>query len=401
MKYVNLVLLSITTSWRCVLPSATPAEKRREVIAEFKYPPLPIQGVPLVSDSVEIKRAYCAANFPQYLKPVGPGMSDKSVESLCYLHRLVNRPEAWPREFNNWADAWTHWKIATAILEIEGYDIQQNLTGIKFGDNPGWIIQPNTELILCTEKIPKDASSLDQLLAAVVKSVRGKSSDATETSVVDGPTSVPIALQHHNLAVIPKGSEFQVVYDAKSPSGRIVHLSRNIIIRSSIDGSFSVQLLQPDSADLELMESLNRPFNSLLPSKSTFRASAVDYTNSKDFRQYLRKWGAAARLAWIDCSSACRGPWPRSFAQTVCSAACSAADLASVVWWVQLKLCCRGIIMARHRHPFRYSLGSTARGCVHGLATRWHVLSYVVIQFWIGTFVFIFSGTHECCGFAG
>jgi len=127
---------------------------------------------------------------------------------------------------------------------------------------------------------------------------------------ITSPLAGSIALQHHNLMVIPKGSEWQVVYDAAHPTKRIVHLSRNIITLSEPDGSFTVQLLRPSAGDLELMEKLNRPFNTLLPSKSTFRASAVDYTNSKHFRQYLRKWGAAAHLAWIDCSAACR--WPPS-----------------------------------------------------------------------------------------
>ena len=114
-----------------------------------------------------------------------------------------------------------------------------------------------------------------------------------------------IALQHHNLLVIPKGPEWQVVYDAKHSKGRTVHLTSNTVINRHANGSYSVQLLRPTSEESLTLAARNRSFNSLLPSKRTFRASAVDYSNSKHFRQYLRKWGAAARLAWIDCSSAC------------------------------------------------------------------------------------------------
>ena len=115
-----------------------------------------------------------------------------------------------------------------------------------------------------------------------------------------------IALQHHNLLVIPKGPEWQVVYDAKHSKGRTVHLASNTVINRHADGSFNVQLLKPTSEESLTLAARNRSFNSVLPSKRTFRASAVDYSNSKHFRQYLRKWGAAARLAWVDCSSACR-----------------------------------------------------------------------------------------------
>ena len=96
-----------------------------------------------------------------------------------------------------------------------------------------------------------------------------------------------------------------MVYDAKHSKGRIVYLSRNIIIKCQADGGFNVQVLRPTSEESLTLAARNRAFNSLLPSKRTFRASAVDYSNSKHFRQYLRKWGAAAGLAWIDCSSAC------------------------------------------------------------------------------------------------
>ncbi len=136
-------------------------------------------------------RAYCGSRFPQYLLPVGPGMTDKSVTALCYLHRITNRPDVWPREFHNWADAWPQWQTATVMLGLEGHDIRDNLTGIRFGDNPGWIIQHNTDLILCSEKIPKSAEELEQLLLAVVKAVKGKSADPEQTSVCDGPCTVP------------------------------------------------------------------------------------------------------------------------------------------------------------------------------------------------------------------
>ena len=77
------------------------------------------------------------------------------------------------------------------MLGIEGHDIRDNLTGIRFGDNPGWIVQHNTDLILCSEKIPKSAEELEQLLLTVVKAVRGKSTDPEQTSVCDGPCTVP------------------------------------------------------------------------------------------------------------------------------------------------------------------------------------------------------------------
>ena len=170
---------------------AAPADARREVIAEFQYPPTPLQGVPAQNDSVDRKRAYCVDKFPQYLPPMGPGMTDVSVDHLCYLHRIANRPDAWPCEFNNWCDAWAHWGVAADILGREGHDIQHILTGIRFGDNPGWIIQPNTDLILCEERCPESAAGLEQLLSAVVKNIRGKSSDPSETSVCDGPCTVP------------------------------------------------------------------------------------------------------------------------------------------------------------------------------------------------------------------
>jgi len=125
-------------------------------------------------------REYCGGKFPQYLLPVGPGMTDKSVTALCYLHRITNRPDAWPREFHNWADAWTHWQMATVMLGLEGHDIRDNLTGIRFGDNPGWIVQHNTDLILCSEKIPKSAEELEHC-----------STDLEQTSVCDGPCTVP------------------------------------------------------------------------------------------------------------------------------------------------------------------------------------------------------------------
>ena len=176
-----------------VCSRVAPADARREVVAEFNYPPRPLQGVPRQNDSVERMRAYCVEKFPQYLPPMGPDMTDKSVDYLCYLHRIANRPDAWPREFNNWGDAWAHWQIAADILRREGLDIQHILTGIRFGDNPGWIVQPNADLIICEERRPKDAASLEQLLAAVVKNVRGKSSDPSETSVCDGPCTVPTA----------------------------------------------------------------------------------------------------------------------------------------------------------------------------------------------------------------
>ena len=86
-----------------------------------------------------------------------------------------------------------------------------------------------------------------------------------------------IALQHHNLLVIPKGPEWQVVYDAKHSKGRTVHLASNTVINRHADGSFNVQLLKPTSEESLTLAARNRSFNSVLPSKRTFRASAVDW----------------------------------------------------------------------------------------------------------------------------
>ena len=68
-----------------------------------------------------------------------------------------------------------------------------------------------------------------------------------------------------------------MVYDAKHSKGRTVHLSSNTVINRHADGSFNVQLLRPTSEESLTLAARNRSFNSVLPSKRTFRASAVDW----------------------------------------------------------------------------------------------------------------------------
>jgi hypothetical protein len=272
------------------------------------YPPKPFLNVPAEDAPREIVLSYCHKHFPQFLPPSGPGISLKAARWLVYLHGLTNRLDKWCPDHNPLAQHHEAWRIAYAILLNEGYDISCLLATNIYGDNPGWVCQPNDCIILTKEHIPKTIEGLEALLESLVKNVRGKTTvppNPNPTSCVFGPTSVPCYLQSANIFPIPKhGNSFQIVFDCKHARGRTVYTGDDVIIRANDSGGLTMVLLRPTDEARAFGERLNRAFNTLLPDKSTFKTSAVDYTDVKDLRHALRRWGKSSKISWIDMSSA-------------------------------------------------------------------------------------------------
>ena len=292
---------------RCLLGDAGEPKSQTQQFVErtFEYPPIPFLNVPAEDAPRELVLDYCRRHFSQFLAPKGPGISLKAARWLVYLHGLTNRPDQWCPDHNPLAKHHEAWRVAYAILLNEGYDISCLLATNIFGDNPGWICQPNDHIILTSEHIPKSIEALEALLESLVKNVRGKPGSTDPTSCVFGPTSVPCYLQAHNVFPIPKhGNSFQIVFDCRHARGRTVFLSDDVIIRANDHGGLTMVLLRPSEEARVYGERLNKAFNTLLPTKATFKTSAVDYTDVKDLRHALRRWGKASKISWIDMSSA-------------------------------------------------------------------------------------------------
>ena len=254
---------------------------------------------------------YCSRHFQQYLCPAGPGLTLKAARWLVYMHDICNRPNKWAQEFHNLGRRHSAWRIAYTILKGEGIDIGHLLAANVYGDPPGWVFQPPSNIILAHEKIPKTPEALEAIIESVIKNIRGKPSDKEQSSILYGPTTCLTYMQGHHTFAIPKHLDpttgkhsHQIVYDARHSSGRTVYTSDDIVIKRNRRGGLTMVLLRPSQRDKALGRQLNRAFNTLLPGKRTFKTSVVEYTDVSDLRHFLRKYGRSAKVGWIDASSA-------------------------------------------------------------------------------------------------
>ena len=199
--------------------------------------------------------------------------------------------------------------MAYVVMLNEGVDIMCLLAMLKFGACPAFVTQPNNNLIFTNPRIPKSAEELEALLVAIVKGIRGKPGQAPK-SIVFGPTTVPTYLHSHHTFPIPKHSGqfdkqmWQQVYDARHPENRTVYLPKHIIIKPNGRGGVRMILLKPTAADRKLTAHLNRAYNQNLLSKRVVQLTSVEFTDAKDFRSVLFRYGRAAKISWADASSA-------------------------------------------------------------------------------------------------
>ncbi len=62
-------------------------------------------------------------------------------------------------------------------------------------------------------------------------------------------------------------------------------------------------LLKPTAADRRLTAHLNRAYNQDLLVKCVVQLTSVEFTDAKDFRCVLFKFGHSAKISWVDVSS--------------------------------------------------------------------------------------------------
>ena len=273
----------------------------QHVVIWHRYPPDMLENVPPKDAHIECKRLYCQEKFPYFLPPMGPGMTDRTVEILCTLHRMANKPSMWNKEFHNFGESFFNWRIADILLKLDGYNLTTVLRDIKYGDEPGWLTCPPKNYVFVQQLPPPSKEALEQEAEAVLKNLFGKSSDKNPSAVCDGCATVPIRLQHCASWAIPKGKFWQVIFDCSNRTRRIVvdpatvHYSRG----AHPDGTPFVQLnLQlPAKANPEHPD--NVPINGLQPPEAIYKSTTVDYTQLVSLKTFFRRW-KWGRISWID-----------------------------------------------------------------------------------------------------
>ena len=134
-------------------------------------------------------------------------------------------------------------------------------------------------MILCPRVVPKTSHELNQILEAIVKNLRGKSGQP-KASILDGYSTAPLAIHHHNLFTIPKGETFQIIYDCRQTKGRYVYLEKDTLTWSD-GGTTFMKLIPPPVSSASDVELANVSFNMTQPNKSSFQAPSVDIHNSR------------------------------------------------------------------------------------------------------------------------
>lgn len=232
---------------------------------------------------------------------MGPGMTDRTVEILCKLHRHANIPTMWAEEFHNFGYSFFNWRITDLLLQLEGFDLSGVLRDIKFGDEPGWITRPPSNYVFVQQLPPDTKEALEQEAIAVHKNLFGKSKDATQSSVVDGCATVPIRLQHCATWAIPKGPTWQVIFDCSNRSRRIVVDSANVHYVRGVypDGTPYIQVDLQLPGGTSPLHPDNVPINGLQPPEAIYKGTTVDYTQLGSLKTFIRRW-KHGRISWID-----------------------------------------------------------------------------------------------------
>ena len=282
----------------------------RCVFKQHEYPPKRLLNVPQDCDSLDAKRRYCERKFP-YWFPSGGLVTytptDQSMSDLCLFHRMANFPASWKEDFNPFARNYAAWNLAALILRLEDLNIDCVLRDIKFGDESGWLQQPLQNMVFCQQAPPESALALEELILAFKKNLIGKQGDVAKgdcSSILDGPSLVPLALQHAPMWAIPKGPTFQVIFDGSNRTNRLVIEQNDVSLTHKcnvVSSVINMRITFPGGTTKDHIA--NAPLNSLQPPECLLKVTAVNYTNLKHIRQCFRKW-KTIHTSYIDLSSA-------------------------------------------------------------------------------------------------
>ena len=276
-------------------------------LVSLQYPPRPRSNVPPADVDINELKAYAMRYVPYWFPPEGPGMNLKSLQYYADITRIMDRPELWHPEFNYLQNAFPAWLAAAQIMEDYGLNSEGMLTDITNGCEPMWLTMPPTNFVFAQQAPPSSMEALEAELEAVWKNIAGKSSDPSPTSVVVGPSSVPVCVQHCPSWSIRKGPTFQIIFDCSNTTKRIVIDNNAVKVRlvssdSDPRGSwFEVQILFP-TGPTPRHPCATTPNMAAVPI-TMFNVCTADFTALIELKQFFRAhdrvWGN-----WIDLSSA-------------------------------------------------------------------------------------------------
>jgi hypothetical protein len=209
-------------------------------------------------------------------------------------------------------DHYKNWRLANRISQDFDKPLDHVLGLIKYGDNPGWFTQPSADMVFAQQPCPDTTLGLRALAKAFSKNVKGKLTDAHPSSIVDGPSTSPLAMMHAATFPLLKDAAndvWQIIYDCSNSTYRVVVPVENYSEEQFHDslGNYLGALLTVEFPPTVSLASVGpKPLNKQQIPETLFRTTTVDFTQLIQLRAILRKW-RSGRMSWIDLS-----PWHRN-----------------------------------------------------------------------------------------
>ena len=162
------------------------------------YPPTPCErNVPGATDPYSSKLVWLNWMLPHLFDHPTRRVDETCAENICRLWRVADKPDKWSPEFNRLQDHYHSWELAALFLRLAktGLDFSTVLRDIRYGDESGWLVKPPQEYVFVHQKLPDTTEGLTELSKSMVKGCFGKAKDKVSLSVLDGPSTVPMAKQ--------------------------------------------------------------------------------------------------------------------------------------------------------------------------------------------------------------